>query len=178
VGIEDPSLGSAPDGSTARGAVSIDLERRPVRRRGRRYNPSVLRQGPIPALVHGIVEYLAGVVFIVAPFVLGFQSSPATAISIIVGVVVLVVAASTEGPSGLISQIPISAHVALDFVLAAALIVMPFAFGFSEEGAPTAFFIALGVVHLLLTIATRFRPKAPEAAAAPTSAAPPSSPRG
>ena len=140
----------------------------------------MLRQGPIPALVHGIVEYIAGVVFIVAPFVLGFQSSAATAISIIVGVVVLVVAASSEGPSGLISQIPISAHVALDFVLAAALIVMPFAFGFSEEGAPTAFFIALGVVHLLLTIATRFRPKPPEGAGAAASggAAPPPSPRG
>jgi VIT1/CCC1 family predicted Fe2+/Mn2+ transporter len=135
----------------------------------------VLRQGPIPALIHGIIEYVAGVVFIVAPFVLGFQSGAATAISIIVGVIVLVVAASSEGPSGLISQIPISAHVALDFVLAAALIIMPFAFGFSEEGAPTAFFITLGVVHLLLTIATRFRPKAPEGSAG---AAPPSSPRG
>lgn len=139
----------------------------------------MLRQGPIPALVHGIIEYVAGVVFVIAPFVLGFESGAATAISIIVGVVVLVVAASSEGPSGLISQIPISAHVALDFVLAAALIVMPFAFGFSGEGAPTAFFIALGVVHLLLTIATRFRPKAPEGAAASSAGpAPPSSSRG
>jgi len=29
-------------------------------------------------------------------------------------------------------------------------------FGFSDESTPTVFFIVLGVVHLLLTIATRF----------------------
>ncbi len=130
----------------------------------------VLRQGPIPAVVHGIVEYVAGVVFIIAPFVLDFMSGAATALSIIFGVVVLVVAATTEGTSGLISQIPVSAHVALDFVLAAALIVSPFAFGFAGETAPTAFFLTLGVVHLLLTIATRFRP--PVADPPPAGAAP------
>lgn len=129
----------------------------------------MLRQGPIPAVVHGIIEYIAGVVFIVAPFVLNFASGAAVALSIIFGVVVLVVAATTEGASGLISQIPVSAHVALDFVLAAALIIVPFAFGFSAETAPTTFFIALGVVHLLLTIATRFRP--PPADPAPAGAA-------
>jgi hypothetical protein len=134
----------------------------------------VLRQGPIPAVVHGIVEYVAGVVFIVAPFVLTFASGAATALSIIFGVVVLVVAATTEGASGLISQIPVSAHVALDFVLAAALIIVPFAFGFSGETAPTAFFITLGVVHLLLTIATRFRP--PLADPAPAGTTPGGSP--
>jgi hypothetical protein len=38
------------------------------------------------------------------------------------------------------------------------MIAAPFLFGFSREGAPTAFFIVLGVVHLLVTIGTRFRP--------------------
>ena len=57
----------------------------------------------------------------------------------------------------LIDQIPRSAHVALDYVLAALLIAMPFLAGFSGESTPTAFFIVLGVVHLLLTIGTRFR---------------------
>jgi hypothetical protein len=38
------------------------------------------------------------------------------------------------------------------------MIASPFLFGFSDEGTPTAFFITLGVVHLLLTIGTRFVP--------------------
>jgi hypothetical protein len=36
------------------------------------------------------------------------------------------------------------------------LIASPFVFGFSDDGTATAFFIVLGVAHLLITIATRF----------------------
>ena len=119
----------------------------------------MLRQGPLPLAVHGIIEYLAGALFIAAPFLLGFSDEgAATAFSIVVGVVVLVVAAVTAGPTSLVDSLPIAVHVLLDYALAAVLIAAPFLFGFSDEGEPTAFFIALGVVHLLVTIATRFRP--------------------
>lgn len=117
----------------------------------------MLSQGPIPRLVHGLIEYLAGAALIAAPFLLSFDSDSATALSIIVGVVVIVIAASSEGPSSLINSIPVSAHVALDYVLAAVLVAMPFIGGFSEETNPTVFFIALGIAHLLVTIGTRFR---------------------
>ena len=119
---------------------------------------SVLRQGPIPRPLHGIIEYLAAVAFIAAPFVLDFKAAEAIAVSIIVGVVVLVVAAVTDGPTSLVDSLPLGAHVALDYVLAGALIAVPFLFGFADEGGATAFFLALGVVHLLVTIGTRFRP--------------------
>jgi hypothetical protein len=119
----------------------------------------VLRQGPIPAFVHGLVEYGAAILFIVAPFLFGFDSGAATAISIVLGVAVLVVAASTEGSTGLVKLIPVGIHVVLDFVVAGFLIAAPFLFGFSDESTPTAFFIALGVIHLLLTIGTRFLPE-------------------
>jgi hypothetical protein len=116
----------------------------------------MLRQGPIPRFVHGAIEYAAGVLLIVAPFVFGFQSSAAVALSIVAGVVVLAVAASTDGPSSLVDSIPMTVHVLLDFVLAGMLIASPFLFGFSAESAPTAFFLVLGVAHLLVTIGTRF----------------------
>ena len=44
----------------------------------------------------------------------------------------------------------------LDYVLAIFLIASPFILGFSDDGTAAAFFIVIGVVHLLLTIATRF----------------------
>ena len=116
-----------------------------------------MRQGPIPLFLHGVIEYAAAALFIVAPFVLSFDSGAATALSIIVGVVVLAIAAATEGPTSLVNQIPTAAHVALDYVLVVLLIALPFLAGFSDETAPTAFFIILGVVHLLITIGTRFR---------------------
>ena len=58
----------------------------------------MFKQGPVPAFVHGVIEYLAAALFIAAPFL----------------------------------------------------------FGFTDDSTATAFFIVLGVVHLLVTIATRF----------------------
>jgi hypothetical protein len=128
----------------------------------------MFKQGPVPAFVHGVVEYAAGILLIAAPFLLSFDEDAATAASIAAGVLVLIVAASTAMSTGLIKSIPVHAHVVLDYVLAIALIAAPFVLGFSDDGAATPFFIALGVVHLLLTIATRFiRDERPRRRAAP-----------
>jgi hypothetical protein len=118
----------------------------------------VLRQGPISQAIHGGIEYAAGVLFIAAPFIFDFSDvGSATAISIIVGVLVIFVAATTTGPTSIVNSLPVSVHVGIDYVLALVLIAVPFLFGFSDETNPTVFFIALGIVHLLITIGTRFR---------------------
>jgi hypothetical protein len=116
----------------------------------------VLREGPIPLFLHGLIEYLAAAVLVVAPFLLGFDSDAAVAVSIVAGVLVTFVAATTNGPTSLVNQVPLAVHVLLDYVLAGLLIAAPFLFGYSDETAPTAFFIGLGVVHLLVTVGTRY----------------------
>jgi hypothetical protein len=121
----------------------------------------VLRSGPFSLFMHGVVEYAAGAFFVAAPFLFGFESSAATALSIIVGVVVLASAASTDAPTGLARVVPVEIHAVIDFALAVLLIAAPFLFGFRDEGGATAFFIIVGVAHLLLTIATRFRERRP-----------------
>jgi hypothetical protein len=118
----------------------------------------VLRQGPIPRFAHGLLEYVGGALLVASPFALSYDSGSATAVAIVLGVLVIVLAATTEGSTSLINSVQLQLHVLLDYALAAILIASPFVFGFSDEGAPTAFFIAVGVVHLLLTIGTRFRP--------------------
>jgi hypothetical protein len=129
----------------------------------------MFKQGPVPAFVHGVIEYIAAALFIAAPFLFSFENDTATAVSIVVGVLLLALTASTALPTGLIKSIPVQAHAVIDFLLAAALIAAPFIFGFSDDGTATAFFIVLGVIHLLLTIATRFvaeeRPRQPRRAA-------------
>lgn len=117
----------------------------------------MLRQGPIPRFLHGAIEYAIGVLLIAAPFLFGFKASAAVAVSIIAGVLVLVAAASSDGPTSLVNSVPISAHLLFDVGLAAVLVAAPFLFGFNAESAPTAFFIVLGVGHLLMTIGTRFQ---------------------
>jgi len=63
----------------------------------------MLKQGPIPRFVHGFVEYAAAALFFGAPFLLDFDSGAAVAASIVAGVVVLFLAATTEGPTSLIN---------------------------------------------------------------------------
>jgi SPW repeat len=121
----------------------------------------VLRTGPISMFVHGLLEYAVGAFFIAAPFLLGFDANGATALSIVVGVVIVVIAASTDSPTGLARVIPVEIHAVVDFALAILLIAAPFLFGFRDEGAPTAFCIVVGVLYLLLAIATRFREPRP-----------------
>ncbi len=70
---------------------------------------------------------------------------------------ILAIAATTEGPTSLVNSLPLTAHIALDYVLAVFLVAAPFVVGFDNETAPTVFFIAIGVTHLLITIGTRFR---------------------
>jgi hypothetical protein len=117
----------------------------------------MLRDGPIPRAIHGMIEYVAGVLFIAAPFLFGFEDGYAVGVSIAVGVLILVMAAATVGPTGLIHSVPVTVHAAVDYGLAAFLIAAPFIFRFNDEGAPTAFFIVLGVAHLLVTIGTKFK---------------------
>jgi hypothetical protein len=115
----------------------------------------MFKKGPIPAFVHGVIEYFAAVLLIVAPFLFGFDDDTATGISVAAGVVVLVVTASTAMSTGLVKSIPVQAHVILDYVVALFLIASPFLFGFDDDAA-TTLFLVLGILHLLLTIATRF----------------------
>ena len=116
-----------------------------------------MRDGPIPLFAHGVIEYLGGVLFIALPILLGYDDGTAVALSIIIGVGLIAIAASTDGPTSLVNQIPRAAHVALDYMLAVLLIALPFLTGFSSETAPTVVFIGVGVAHLLITIGTRFR---------------------
>ena len=118
----------------------------------------VLHQGPIPSVVHGAIEYAVAVLFIVAPFVFGFEETAATAASIVVGLVLLAFTAVSDLPTGLVKNISVGVHVTADIVLAVLLVALPFVLGFrDDETSATALFITVGVLHLLVTIATRFR---------------------
>jgi len=107
--------------------------------------------------VHGLIEYAVGVLFIVAPFLFGFEADSAIAASIVVGLVLLAFTSVSALPTGLVRSISVGVHVTADIFLAVLLVALPFLLGFRDEKAPTALFITVGVLHLLLTIATRFR---------------------
>jgi hypothetical protein len=119
------------------------------------YKPQVLRQGPIPRFAHSVIEYVGGAFLVISPFLFNFGGG-ARAVAIVAGVLLIFLAAISEAPLGLIAQIPAGAHIVFDYVLAALFIAAPFIFGFSDKSAPTAVFIAGGVVFLLVAVATRY----------------------
>jgi hypothetical protein len=117
----------------------------------------MVKQGPIPAFIHSLVEYLAGAALIAAPLLLDYKHGAATAVSIILGVLVLFLVATTTSTMSLINQVPLSMHIVFDYVIAAVLIASPFLFSFSGESTPTAVFLIAGVVWLLMSIGTQYR---------------------
>src|SRR3954462_5288006 len=117
----------------------------------------MVKQGPVPAFVHSLIEYIAGALLIAAPLLLDYHSGAAKAVSIILGVLVLFLVATTTSTMSLINQVPLSMHIVFDYVIAAVMIASPFLFGFSGESTPTAGFLAGGVVWLLMSIGTRYR---------------------
>jgi hypothetical protein len=117
----------------------------------------MVKQGPVPAFVHGLYEYLAGAALVALPLLVDYNSGAATAVSIILGVLLIILAATTTWTTSLVNQVSIPAHLILDYVLVAVLIASPFLFGFSDESTPTAIFIGGGIFHLLLSIGTRYR---------------------
>ena len=124
------------------------------------YLATMLRQGPIPRAVHGILDYGYAALLIAAPFLLQFDDGAATAVAIVAGLIVLLGAATTKCfPTSLVKSLPVGGHLTLDFALVAVLIASPFLFTFDDESAPTAFFIVAGVVALLVTLATRWLPE-------------------
>jgi hypothetical protein len=118
----------------------------------------VFKHGPVPPVVHGILDYVFAAVLIAAPLVLTFEEDTATAIAIAAGLGVLILAAFTAWPTGIVKSIPVIAHAMLDYLLSILLVVAPFLFGFNDDEQAAAFFVVVGVLGLLLTIATRFTP--------------------
>jgi hypothetical protein len=116
----------------------------------------MVKQGPVPAFVHGLYEYVAALALIVAPLLLDYDSGAASAVCVIAGVLLIFLAATTTSSTSLVNQVPLPVHILLDYVLAAVLIASPFLFGFSDETPPTAVCLGGGIFHLLLSIGTRY----------------------
>jgi hypothetical protein len=133
----------------------------------------MVKQGPIPAFAHGLYEYIAGGALIALPLLLSYQSGAATAISVVLGVLLIFLTATTSSSTSLVNQIPLPVHILLDYALAAVLIASPFLFSFSGEKKPTAVFIGAGVLHLLISIGTRYRKDDAVEPRAPRSEEPP-----
>ena len=112
----------------------------------------------IPTKVHAVLDYVVAIALILAPTIFMFDEVGGAAVIIprILGVGLILYSLFTRYELGLVKVIGMPVHLVFDVLASVFLIASPFLFGFSDDGTATAFFIVLGVVHLLMTIATRF----------------------
>jgi len=103
---------------------------------------------------HGIVDYLAAVTLIIAPFILnlGADNSMALWISVITGLTVIVVSLATKYRYGAFKMIPFGGHLALDLLVATAFMFVPFLLGL--DGLDEVYFYANAVVVYLVVAFT------------------------
>ncbi|MBA4138232.1 MAG: hypothetical protein C0518_13030 [Opitutus sp.] len=73
--------------------------------------------------LHGVLDYIVGVLLIVAPRVFGFSDTGAAAqVPVLLGVATIVYSLLTRYPLGLLHVIPFRAHLTLDFISGAFLL--------------------------------------------------------
>src|SRR3954465_512920 len=125
------------------------------------------RRGPIPLEVHAMVEPIIGVLFILAPFIFGFDDSSARTLSIVVGVVILLSGMTTRWRLSLVKLIPLRVHFMTGVLIGVVFIAAPFVLGFSDETAPLVFFLVMGVGEIGAAFMTAWDPGDYKAGARP-----------
>lgn len=86
----------------------------------------------IPTRLHGVLDYVAGLVLIFAPMLLGFaHGGPAQTVPQVMGVAAIALALVTDHELGLLRLIPMPVHLALDFAGGLVLLASPWLFDFA-----------------------------------------------
>jgi hypothetical protein len=115
-----------------------------------------MTRGFVPPQVHGVLDYPLAAVLIAGPLVFNFDYTAATVIALALGGAAAVLAVGTNWPTGIVKVIPPLLHGYVDVVATVALIVLPFAVGFSHHTSALLFYVIVGGLGLLATLATRF----------------------
>mgnify|MGYP000954208646 CR=1 FL=1 len=118
----------------------------------------------IPTRVHGVLDYLFGILYIALPLLLNWPQ-PAAGILMMLGAGVLLYSILTRYELGLIKVIPMPVHLAIDLLGGLLLLAAPF-LGLVDESV-RGWFWALGAIELVITLLTNPHPHLEELAAPP-----------
>ena len=108
----------------------------------------------LPTMIHGILDYLVGLLVIVLPFALGLQRAQQWTL-IGLGLVVVLYSAVTDYEMGLMRYLRIRFHLALDAVFGLAVLLSPWLLDFPANARWPNY--ALGALALVLVAVTDVR---------------------
>lgn len=88
----------------------------------------------ISTAVHGVLDYVMGVVLIASPWIFDFADGGAAMyVPIIIGAVTIVQGLFTQYEVSLVDVIPMKMHLGVDALAGALLAASPWLFGFAEQ---------------------------------------------
>ena len=117
----------------------------------------------IPTRVHGIIDYIVGILLVIVPYVLGFADGTAAQyIPQLLGVGAIAYSLLTRYELGALKLLPMPAHLGLDFASGAFLAASPWLFGFAE-GVYLPHLI-VGLMEIGAAVTTETRPRYTEPA--------------
>lgn len=111
--------------------------------------------------IHGILDYLMGLLLIVAPWLFGFaDGGPAQLVPVILGIGALIYSLMTDYELGVIKVISMKAHLMLDLLSGIFLAASPWIFGFADQ----VFLphLILGIAEIGASLMTKQHPPYPE----------------
>jgi len=116
----------------------------------------------IPTFVHGVADYIGGLVLLVAPNVFGFADVGGAAVWVprVLGVIVLLQSIMTNYELGLVKILPMKMHLMNDYVAGLVLAASPWIFGFADERTNAWMpHVVVGIAVFLLTLMTERHPR-------------------
>ncbi|MCG6116119.1 MAG: SPW repeat protein [Mesorhizobium sp.] len=88
----------------------------------------------IPTKIHGVLDYLTGIILILAPWLLGFaDGSIAHWLPVVLGAGLIVYSLMTDYELGVSGIIPMPIHLGLDVASGVLLAASPWLFGFADQ---------------------------------------------
>ncbi|HXF61307.1 MAG TPA: SPW repeat protein [Caldilineaceae bacterium] len=107
----------------------------------------------IPTKIHGVIDYLIGLLLIAAPWIFGFaDGSAAQWAPIVLGAVVIIYSLLTRYELGAADVIPLNVHLWLDVIGGVVLAASPWAFGFADMVWMPH--LIIGVVEIVIALLT------------------------
>lgn len=112
----------------------------------------------IPTRVHGVMDYLMGILLIASPWLFDFDAGGAeTWVPVVLGASMLLISMCTDYELGLIRRISMRTHLNIDLMSGLLLAFSPWIFGFSDYvWAPH---LILGLLEVMASLMTLTSPE-------------------
>mgnify|MGYP001199861222 FL=1 len=107
----------------------------------------------VPTRIHGILDYVIGIILIISPWLLGFSRVAAAQwVAIVLGIILILYSLFTDYEVGLVRTIPMPTHLVLDIIGGIILAISPWLFAFAAlVWVPH---LVIGLIEIVLSLVT------------------------